>query len=259
MKLKFETSTKQYDSGSQQARVWTERWVADWMYCPNCGANRLRQFLPNNPVADFVCNTCLDQFEVKSKNAGSFGNSIADGAYYTKIDRLKSKDNPNLLLIAYKKEVQLILNVCIVPTHFFIPGIIQKRAPLAPTARRAGWVGSNILLGKIPESGRIFLIRDGVVQARESVFVKWQKTLFLRDADNDARGWMMEVMKVVDSLGKIEFSLDDVYAFEGRLKKKYNENNNIRPKIRQQLQRLRDSGYLSFLGRGRYLIQDRDG
>ena len=68
MKLGFEESQAAYDSGSQQARVWTERWVADWMFCPNCGAARLSQFPANSPLADFFCPECSDQYEVKAKN-----------------------------------------------------------------------------------------------------------------------------------------------------------------------------------------------
>jgi hypothetical protein len=62
-------------------------------------------------------------------------------------------------------------------------------------------------------------------------------------------------MKCVDLLGRDEFTLDDVYAFEDRLAAIYPGNNNIRPKIRQQLQVLRDQGYLIFLGRGRYQVR----
>jgi len=99
MKLGFEESQATYDSGSQQARVWTERWVADWMFCPNCGSPRLNQFPANSPLADFFCPACSDQYEVKAKNGRSFGKSVADGAYATKIARLTSNTNPNLLLL----------------------------------------------------------------------------------------------------------------------------------------------------------------
>ena len=61
-------------------------------------------------------------------------------------------------------------------------------------------------------------------------------------------------MKCVDLIGRESFTLDDVYAFEGRLAAVYPANNNVRPKIRQQLQVLRDQGYLAFLGRGRYRL-----
>ena len=255
MKLGFEEFQTPFNSGSQQARVWTERWVADWMFCPNCGASKLSQFPANSPVADFYCPKCSDQFEVKSKNGKSFGNSVADCAYDTKIARLRSKTNPNLLLLGYDKTAMEVRNVCIIPKHFFVPEIIQKRKPLASTARRAGWVGSNILLNLVPESGRIFVLRNGVPEGREIVLARWRKTAFLQQESVEARGWLIEVMKAIESIGRAEFDLSEVYAFEQRLSLAYPLNNNVRPKIRQQLQVLRDNGYLEFLGGGRYLLR----
>lgn len=255
MKPGFEESQASFSSGSQQARVWTEQWVARWMYCPNCGAPRLSRFPANSPVADFFCATCSDQFEVKGKNAATFGNTVPDGAFDTKIARLTSETNPNLLLIAYNKAAREVRNVCVVPRHFFVPEIILKRKPLADTARRAGWVGSNILLREVPEAGRIDVLRDGVETPRDEVLAKWKQTLFLRDSSADARGWLVEVMKSVEMIGRPEFTLEDVYVFEDRLSAIYPNNNNVRPKIRQQLQVLRDNGYLEFRGGGRYHLR----
>ena len=254
MKLDFDKGQIAYISGSQQARVWTERWVAEWMYCPNCGASQLTQFPANSPLADFFCPSCLDQFEVKAKNGKSFGRSVADGAYDTKIERLKSKTNPNLLLLGYEKSAGRVRNVCIIPKHFFVPEIIQRRKPLAVTARRAGWVGSNILLSMVPDIGRIFVLRDGVPESRDEVLAKWRKTAFLQDTSAKARGWLIEVMKVVEAIGRPDFQLEDVYAYEKRLWSIYPGNNNIRPKIRQQLQVLRDKKYLDFVGKGHYRL-----
>jgi type II restriction enzyme len=158
MKLGFEESQAAYTSGSQQARVWTEGWVAREIFCPNCGNPTLSQLPANSPVADFACPACSDQYEVKSQR-GSFGAKVADGAYRTKIERLNSSTNPHLLLLGYDLAQREVRNVCVVPKHFFVPEIIQERPPLAATARRAGWIGSNILLGKVPEAGRIFLLR----------------------------------------------------------------------------------------------------
>jgi hypothetical protein len=55
-----------------------------------------------------------------------------------------------------------------------------------------------------------------------------------------------------------DFSLDDVYAFEAHLSSLYPMNQNVRPKIRQQLQLLRDQGILEFQGQGRYRLLRRD-
>ena len=43
-----------------------------------------------------------------------------------------------------------------------------------------------------------------------------------------------------------------VNRFEKVLEMKYPSNHNIRPKIRQQLQVLRDRGIIEFLGNGNY-------
>ena len=81
---------------------------------------------------------------------------------------------------------------------------------------------------------------------------QWRSTLFLREASTPARGWLLAVMGAVEAVGRPEFTLDDVYAHEARLAALYPGNNNVRPKIRQQLQVLRDRGWLAFDGGGRY-------
>ena len=140
-----------------------------------------------------------------------------------------------------------------VPKHFFVLNIIEKRKPLASTARRAGWVGSNILLSMIPERGKIHIVKDSLPVAKDNVVERWSETIFLRNQNQDARGWLIDVLRCVESLGKPEFGLDEVYGFfEGRLAEIYPQNRNVRPKIRQQLQFLRNQGMLEFMGRGRY-------
>jgi type II restriction enzyme len=60
------------------------------------------------------------------------------------------------------------------------------------------------------------------------------------------------VLNVVRSLNRKEFLLQDVYAFAGQLQKLHPGNRHVPDKIRQQLQILRDLGFVEFLGRGRY-------
>ena len=59
----------------------------------------------------------------------------------------------------------------------------------------------------------------------------------------------------VERMNKREFSLDDVYAFEAYLQAKHPLNNNVKAKIRQQLQYLRDKNILDFVGRGQYRMK----
>jgi type II restriction enzyme len=69
---------------------------------------------------------------------------------------------------------------------------------------------------------------------------------------SDSKGWILDVMTCVDAIKKNEFTLDEVYKFEEKLKTKYPNNNFIKDKIRQQLQLLRDKGIIEFTGRGKY-------
>ena len=169
--------------------------------------------------------------------------------------RLMSQTSPNFILLHYDLTTTSVRNVFVVPKHFFVPEIIERKKPLAPTAKRAGWVGCNILLDRIPHSGRIYIVRDSVPQQRDAVVAQWRRTLFLREKGQEARGWLIEVMACVESLESSEFSLGEMYAFEEHLRSIYPDNNNIRPKIRQQLQFLRNDGYLDFVGNARYRLK----
>jgi type II restriction enzyme len=256
MKLGFEETQTPYASGSQSARVWTERWVGDWVYCPNCGSPKINPFPNNSPVADFFCSKCNDEYELKSQK-NIFGKKVLDGSFRTKCDRLAANNNPNLFLLNYDLKQLSVTNLLVVPKHFFVREIIEERNPLAATARRAGWIGSNILLSEIPDSGKIFIVRNGQLEPKDSVLESWNRTLFLRDQDQEARGWIIEVMRCVEAIGKREFEIDDVYAFEDRLSRLYPDNRNVKPKIRQQLQFLRDRGYLEFVSRGYYRLRSQ--
>ena len=62
-------------------------------------------------------------------------------------------------------------------------------------------------------------------------------------------------MSCIDKLGKSEFTLSEMYDFEYLLAQKHPNNKHIKDKIRQQLQFLRDKGYLEFLKRGSYHLK----
>lgn len=68
------------------------------------------------------------------------------------------------------------------------------------------------------------------------------------------RGWMLDIMRCIERAGRNDFTLDDMYAFESELAVAHPENNHIKDKIRQQLQILRDKGYIDFVSRGHYRL-----
>lgn len=224
------------------------------MFCPNCGLRRIEKHSANNPAADFYCKECREEFELKSQRK-PFGRRVTDGALRTMVDRVNSGQSANLLLMNYDREQLAVANLIVVPRHFFTAKIIEARRPLGPNARRAGWQGCNILISEIPEAGKVWLVREGAMLPMEQARVAWQRTLFLRDAPTLTKGWLIDVMKCVEEIASDDFSLADVYGFEAKLSASYPDNKNVRPKIRQQLQILRDRGFLDFLGAGKYRLR----
>jgi len=250
MNLHFNQSlAKNYHSESQKVRVLSEAWVKENSYCTNCSAQSLAEFANNKPVADFYCENCNEQYELKSKKA-KLSSVVNDGAYKTMIERINSKDNPSFFFLTYSKEYT-VNNFLIIPKHFFTPDIIVKRKPLSVNAKRAGWVGCNIDLRQVPESGKVFLVKDQQVIPRENVTQHFQKTLFLRKQSMASRGWTLDIWQCIDRLDD-SFSLNQVYAFADELQLKHPENNHVKDKIRQQLQVLRDKGIIEFVSRGHY-------
>ncbi|MBI5885191.1 MAG: restriction endonuclease [Deltaproteobacteria bacterium] len=255
MKLFFDRQlAANYKSASQKARILTEQWVDNSIFCPNCGQLDIDKYPNNQPVADFYCSNCQEEYELKSKQS-VFGAKILDGAHRTMLERLTSNNNPNFFLLNYDLATFEVRNFFVIPKHFFVPEIIERRNPLASTARRPGYIGCNILLNHIPHAGKIFYVRNGQVEPKQKVLREWKKTLFLRETiEVSAKGWLLDIMRRIERLGKREFKLEDVYAFEEELSRLHPENRHIKDKIRQQLQVLRDKGYLDFVSRGHYRL-----
>lgn len=255
MDLSFEAQrANHYASASQKIRILSEYWVGRQVYCPNCGRCHIDKYRNNSPAADFYCSVYREDYELKSQRT-LLHTKVVDGTYRTMIEKMNSNTNPNLFLLGYSVETLSVINLLVIPKHFFTAQIIERRRPLSPTARRAGWVGCNILLQEIPHAGRIFLVRNRVVESKPEVLAKWQKTLFLRDEKNlGAKGWLLNVMRCIERLEQRAFSLEQVYSYEGELRQIYPKNRYIKEKIRQQLQLLRDKGYLEFTGGGTYRL-----
>lgn len=65
-------------------------------------------------------------------------------------------------------------------------------------------------------------------------------------------GWRGAVFKVLTRIDARSFELSDVYDYVPELARQYPDNENVKAKIRQQLQELRDLGLIKFLGGGYY-------
>ena len=241
-----------YNSKSQIARILSEDWAARNLYCSACVAASLAQSVTNMRAVDFSCGSCGAVYQLKSGMGWS--QRITDAAYATMLAAIRSDKVPNLLIMQYSAEWR-VRNLLLVPSFFFTEAAIQKRKPLGVQARRAGWIGCNIDLGAIAPEGKIHLVADEVAVDPRLVRQQYEKVKPIAKLGVELRGWALNVLGFVHQLHRPQFTLADIYAFESQLGAIYPNNRNIRAKIRQQLQVLRDFGIIKFLGGGTYLVQ----
>lgn len=240
---------KNYTSKSQIARVVTENWLFENGFCPSCGSN-LSEVNNNAQVHDFSCFSCNDQYELKSFH-GNTPAKVNDGAYDSMIKRILDVTSPHFVFLGYDQSYSVV-NCFAVPNYLFHASIIEKRKPLALTARRAGWTGCMILLNQIPNIGKIKLVENGIFVQRGIVRTAWDKTRALTEQVNiESRGWTLDILCCVEKLNT-NFSLSEMYAFESQLSIKHPQNKHIKEKIRQQLQALRNIGFVEFVKPGFY-------
>ena len=251
MNFHFDTSLAEaYKSNSQKIRVMSENWVGRNIFCPICGNPHICNLNNNMPVADLQCDNCGEIYELKSKK-GKVGNKINDGAYSTMLERINSSSNPDLFIMSYSSDYQ-VTDLLLVPKFFFVESIIEKRKPLSSSARRAGWVGCNIVFGNVPVQGIIKIIENQNVFDTVEIVENYAQARKLQTNNLESRGWLMDVLSCVNAINTADFSLQDIYAFIEQLQEKHISNHNVEAKIRQQLQILRDKGFIEFTARGHY-------
>lgn len=252
-----------YSSKSQRSRVITECWAEENLYCVNCEASWIEAHRPGKQVEDFYCPSCDRRTQLKATRGGH-GPTVSNSAYDPKMDAIEANAAPDYAFLGFDPDRWQVDDLFVVPGHFMTPRVVEKRAPLSDDARRSGWVGSNILLDRVPKVGRITLVENGNAIDPDVARRRFEETAFLSGRNADSRDWTTAVMDCIDDL-PVEpgdrFELADVYGFEDRLAEMYPDNQHIRPKIRQQLQVLRDEGFIEFLGDGEYRLRwvdDRD-
>jgi type II restriction enzyme len=252
--MRFDLPTEtlnEYKSASQRARVATESWGLANLYCPICTSDHLKRTPPNTPVVDFACPNCKSDFQMKSQSR-PLSYRLADAAYDGMRRAIDTNRAPNLFVLHYDQKQWNVQNLLLIPRFAFSLSALERRKPLGPNARRAGWVGCNILLDQIPHDAKIPMVARGHAISMSDVRRQYVRIRPLEELTIEKRGWTLDVLRVVRALGKKEFSLDEVYASEDSLSHLHPRNRHLRDKIRQQLQVLRDIGLLEFLGRGHY-------
>ena len=241
-----------YKSPAQRARVMSEHWFARNCYCLACETDRLLPAVANTKAMDFSCNNCGHQYELKTfvKRPTK---SLVDGAYAALMSRIQSNSAPTLCLLERNDGWQ-IRGLTAIHSSFITAWVVERRKPLGENARRAGWVGCNIRLDRIPPDGEIAVIDAGICRTKSEVRRQFKRFLPLADLSPDQRGWTTLTLTIIRNLGKPVFSLGDLYERERQFSVAYPANRHVRPKIRQQLQVLRDLGVVSFEGSGVYVL-----
>jgi type II restriction enzyme len=131
-----------------------------------------------------------------------------------------------------------VRDLLLIPSFMFSESAVIKRKPLAATARRAGWVGCNIALNRVPADARIFLVqtvassrrRTGVtpvsdlkkseygdrqdacptqtiIVSPEEVRAQFKRVKPLKDISVTQRGWTLDVLNVVRRLVSVSAPL----------------------------------------------------
>jgi type II restriction enzyme len=241
-----------YRSGCQIARRVSEQWGVENLYCAACDCNEVDRAPANTKAIDFTCRQCAAGYQLK---AGRRWNErrVPDAGYAAMMEAVESDSVPNLLVLQYSLAWR-VENLLLIPSFLFSSSAIEKRKPLAPTARRAGWIGCNILLSAVPEVGKLRIVQKGKPILPAVVRQQYEQLRPLRELAPQLRGWTLDVLRIVQGLNRNEFRLEDVYSYEDRLRVLHPDNRNIRPKIRQQLQVLRDLEILRFRGNGHYAL-----
>lgn len=241
-----------YKSNSQIARVLSENWFSSEMYCPCCLNIKINTYPNNQKASDFFCEKCNNDFQLKSTK-NPIGKKVIDGEFNTMFSIVKQGKSPNFFIMQYSSEDWIVKSLFMIPKFFVTFSMIEKRKPLSDSARRAGWTGCNFLLDKLPNEGKIPIIKDESVINKEKVNKTWRKMFFLANKLPEFRGWSSDILKILQEQNK-EFKLSDIYKYENYLKELHPNNNNIQAKIRQQLQILRDNKIIKFKEKGFYEV-----
>jgi len=246
-----------YKSASQRARVISEFWAEENLYCPACTSDSLSRLPHNTKSLDFKCASCDTGYQLKSGSKG-FGRCIPDGTYATMRATIVSGRTPSLFMLHYDLANWKVRNLSVVPSFAFPLSCLQRREALSATARRAGWVGCNIVLTNIPPDARIPMVADGIEEKPSKVRRRYGLLRPIADLNATQKGWALDVLNVVRSLGGDTFTLRQILEHSRDLQRLHPENRHVEAKIRQQLQVLRDLGLLEFVdNRGTYRLKER--
>jgi type II restriction enzyme len=229
----------------QQIKLISEWWGARNLFCPNCPAEALSLPPNDTEVCDFMCVRCGERFEMKAMNS-PIGGVVPDGGYCAMMRAIDEGRTPNLFLLHYERNDWRVTNLLLVPQVAFSTSAIEKCAKLPGRP----YALCKILLRNIPPLAKIPVVKEGKALSAGTVRAVYNRIIELRHEPVHERCWTLDVLRIVQSLGEKPFANDKVYAFAHELEKLHPDNRHIKAKIRQQLQVLRDLGFLQHVSSG---------
>jgi type II restriction enzyme len=227
--------TAGYHSKSQQARVVSESWGENELFCAACMSDRLDSFKNNNAASDFQCPTCRERYQLKSQSR-PFARRVLGANYQKMCDAIAAETAPSYYLLHYARASWMVRDLMLVPHLSVTLSALVKRPPLRATARRANWEGYFLDLDRVPDAAKIAVVRDGTERPKADVRADYARIAPVLELKTESRGWTLDVLRCVERVKHSIFRNEDVYSFEGELAKLHPENRHVVPKIRQQLQ-----------------------
>ena len=202
---------------------------------------------------DFQCPMCAQGYELKSA-ARAHKSVVQDGGYDSMMRRINAHEAPALMLMHYSPDWTVRRLVAIHPVFLTSTVVKRRQKPhIRPKSRAEYWM-CDLDLTRIPMDGKIPVIQDSKVVNPAAVRAAFAASKRFGEIPLQQRGWTGLVLAAIRKLGKDQFTAADINQYADEMHRAYPENNNIEAKIRQQLQVLRDLGYLEFLARGNYRV-----
>lgn len=232
----------------------TEAWGEQNLYCASCTSRSLRRCPRNTAGVDFRCPECGDPYQLKSL-AQPLPRRIPDAAYWVMRRLIRTGNAPSLLALHYSPYDWTIRNLLLVPRFAISLSAIRRRKPTLPKGRNKPCVLCDYALDRIPLDARISVVVEGRVAAVSEVRNQFRRLQRLKRQRWYNRGWTMDVLRAAHDLGKADFTLAEMYSRAEQLRRLHPENRHVEPKIRQQLQRLRELGFLEFVEPGHYRLK----
>ena len=178
---------------------------------------------------------------------------MRDAAYRPWIESIENGTTPNLLLMRYDLHQLKVAHLEVIPSFFIRASCIKSWL----LSTRPHYEMCSIHVAMVGPDARIKIIERGEAKHPKEVQERYRSFAWMRHADSKTRGWTADVLRCIRHIKKNEFTLQQVYSYESELRKLHPENKFVRAKIRQQLQILRDKGFLEFGERGSYSLSKK--